>query len=238
MEYNTEKKKLLLPEYGRNIQKMVDHIRTIENREERTRAAKTIIDVMGNLYPHLRDVPDFRHKLWDHLAIMSEFQLDIDTPYPLPSLDDIYEKPEKLPYSNNRIRYRHYGKMVEKLFDKIEELEDPDQKRALTVLTANHMKKSFLTWNKDSVEDEQILDDIKMYAGNRVTLPEGMTLSNSRELLQKKSKPSSNKPVPNKPNGKLNNNKPNGNKPNGTNSYYKKNNGNGGANNGTINQSF
>ena len=85
MEYNTQKKKLLLPEYGRNIQKMVDYLLTIEDREERTRAAKTVIDVMGNLYPHLRDVPDFRHKLWDHLAIMSEFKLDIDTPYPLPS---------------------------------------------------------------------------------------------------------------------------------------------------------
>lgn len=228
MDYNTQKKKLLLPEYGRNIQKMVDHIRTIENREERTRAAKTIIDVMGNLYPHLRDVPDFRHKLWDHLAIMSEFQLDIDTPYPLPSLDDLYEKPEKLPYSNNRIRYRHYGKMVEKLFDKIQELEDPDQKRAMAVLTANHMKKSFLTWNKDSVEDEQILEDIKTYAGNRDVLPEGMLLATPKELLQRKTKPSSNRPMSNRPS----NGKPNGNKPNGNNSYYKKNNGN-----GTTNQS-
>ncbi len=207
---------------------MVDHIRTIENREERTRAAKTIIDVMGNLYPHLRDVPDFRHKLWDHLAIMSEFQLDIDTPYPLPSLDDLYEKPEKLPYSNNRIRYRHYGKMVEKLFDKIQELEDPDQKRAMAVLTANHMKKSFLTWNKDSVEDEQILEDIKTYAGNRDVLPEGMLLATPKELLQRKTKPSSNRPMSNRPS----NGKPNGNKPNGNNSYYKKNNGN-----GTTNQS-
>ena len=160
MEYNTQKKKLLLPEYGRNIQKMVDYLLTIEDREERTRAAKTVIDVMGNLYPHLRDVPDFRHKLWDHLAIMSEFKLDIDTPYPLPSLSKLQEKPERLPYSSNHIKYKHYGKLVEKLIDKIKELEDPEQKRALIVLTANHMKKSFLTWNKDSVEDEQIYNDI------------------------------------------------------------------------------
>ena len=165
MEYNTQKKKLLLPEYGRNIQKMVDYLLTIEDREERTRAAKTVIDVMGNLYPHLRDVPDFRHKLWDHLAIMSEFKLDIDTPYPLPSLSKLQEKPERLPYSSNHIKYKHYGKLVEKLIDKIKELEDPEQKRALIVLTANHMKKSFLTWNKDSVEDEPFYNDINTLCG-------------------------------------------------------------------------
>ena len=185
MEYNTQKKKLLLPEYGRNIQKMVDYLLTIEDREERTRAAKTVIDVMGNLYPHLRDVPDFRHKLWDHLAIMSEFKLDIDTPYPLPSLSKLQEKPERLPYSSNHIKYKHYGKLVEKLIDKIKELEDPEQKRALIVLTANHMKKSFLTWNKDSVEDEQIYNDTNTLCGCTVILPAGMTLSNPNDLRTK-----------------------------------------------------
>lgn len=207
--YNTQKKKLLLPEYGRNIQKMVDHIMAIEDRTERTRAAKTVIDVMGNLYPHLRDVPDFRHKLWDHLAIMSEFKLDIDTPYPLPSLEKIRERPETLKYNNNRIRFKHYGKAVEKLIEKIKETEDPDQKRALLVLTANHMKKSFLTFNKDTVEDEQIYNDINTYYGSIVVLPEGMTLSNPKDLLQKKSKPSSNKPMSkpaNQKNLKSNNN--------------------------------
>lgn len=218
MEYNTQKKKLLLPEYGRNIQKMVDHIMTIEDRTERTRAAKTVIDVMGNLYPHLRDVPDFRHKLWDHLAIMSGFQLDIETPYPLPSMDKINEKPDKINYSTNRIKYRHYGKSVEKLIDKIKELEDPEQKRALIVLTANHMKKSFLTWNKDSVEDEQIYNDINTYYGNPIILPEGMTLSTPKDLLQKKSKPSSNKPVI-----KNNNNSKNSKRDNGNHVFHKKN---------------
>lgn len=128
MDYNTQKKKLLLPEYGRNIQKMVDHILTIQDRDERTRAAKTIIDVMGNLYPHLRDVPDFRHKLWDHLAIMSGFKLDIETPYPLPSLEKINEKPEKLPYQTNHIKYRHYGKLVEKLIEKSRKQKIPNKK--------------------------------------------------------------------------------------------------------------
>lgn len=218
MEYNTQKKKLLLPEYGRNIQKMVDHIMTIEDQAERTRAAKTVIDVMGNLYPHLRDVPDFRHKLWDHLAIMSGFKLDIDTPYPLPSIDKIKEKPEKIKYSTNRIKYRHYGKSVEKLIDKIKELQEPEQKRALIVLTANHMKKSFLTWNKDSVEDEQIYNDINDYYGGSILLPEGMTLSNPKELLQKKSKPSSNKPAI-----KNNNNSKNNKRDNNNHMYHKRN---------------
>ena len=154
--YNTRRKRLILPEYGRNIQTMVDHLATIQDREERNRAARTIISVMGNLYPHLRDIPDFRHKLWDHLAIMSNFTLDIDSPYPLPSKEKLQEKPKKVPYSNHRIKYRHYGLLTEKLVEKIKEMKNPEQKRALTVLTATHMKKSFLTWNKDSVDDEVI----------------------------------------------------------------------------------
>ncbi|MEG0794890.1 MAG: DUF4290 domain-containing protein [Odoribacter sp.] len=217
-EYNTQKKKLLLPEYGRNIQKMVNYLLTLDDREERTRAAKTVIDVMGNLYPHLRDVPDFRHKLWDHLAIMSEFKLDIETPYPLPSLEELQQKPERVPYGGCRIKYKHYGKLVEKLIEEIRQQEDPEQKRALIVLTANHMKKSYLTWNKDSVEDEQIYKDINTLYGSTLIMPEGMTLSNSKDLLQKKSKPSSNKPISNKNYQK--NNKSNGN----SRTFYKKQN--------------
>ena len=133
-EYNTQRKRLIQPEYGRNIQTMIDYLLTIQDRNERTRAAKTVIDVMGNLYPHLRDVPDFRHKLWDHLAII----------------------------------------------------------KALIVLTANHMKKSFLTWNKDSVEDEQIYKDINTLYGETLILPEGMTLAAPKDLLQKKNKPNNN----------------------------------------------
>lgn len=213
-QYNTQRKRLLLPEYGRNIQKMVDYLLTIEDRDERTRAARSVIDVMGNLYPHLRDVPDFRHKLWDHLAIMSGFKLDIDTPYPLPSVEKLQEKPEKLPYGSNHIKFWHYGKLVEKLIDEIRNQKNPEQKRALIVLTANHMKKSFLTWNKDSVEDGQIYDDINTLYGSTLILPEGMTLSNPKELLQKKNRPVPGKPVNNKNFPKKNSN---------NRSYYKKN---------------
>lgn len=209
--YNTRRKRLILPEYGRNIQTMVDHLSTIQDREERNRAARTIISVMGNLYPHLRDIPDFRHKLWDHLAIMSNFTLDIDSPYPLPSKEKLQEKPKKVPYSNHRIKYRHYGLLTEKLVEKIKEMKNPEQKRALTVLTATHMKKSFLTWNKDSVEDEQIYNDINTLYGGDIEMPEGMTLSHSKDLLQKTMNVNSNK---------KNNNRQQKNKKN----FYKKHN--------------
>ena len=209
--YNTRRKRLILPEYGRTIQTMVDHLATIQDREERNRAARTIISVMGNLYPHLRDIPDFRHKLWDHLAIMSNFTLDIDSPYPLPSKEKLQEKPKKVPYSNHRIKYRHYGLLTEKLVEKIKEMKNPEQKRALTVLTATHMKKSFLTWNKDSVEDEQIYNDINTLYGGDIEMPEGMTLSHSKDLLQKTMNVNSNK---------KNNNRQQKNKKN----FYKKHN--------------
>ena len=203
MDYNSQRKRLILPEYGRNIQMMVDHLATIQDREERTRAAKTVISVMGNLDPHLRDVPDFRHKLWDHLMIMSNFTLDIDSPYPLPEKDILEEKPEKMPYNNHRIKYKHYGLLTEKLIEKIKETEDQEIKRVLTVLTANHMKKSFLTWNKDSVEDEQIYDDINTLYGGNIEMPEGMMLSHSKDLLQKKN----NKPMNNNNKQQKNNKK-------------------------------
>ena len=125
--------------------------------------------------------------------IMSKFTLDIDSPYPLPEKDILEEKPEKLPYNNHRIKYKHYGLLTEKLIEKIKETEDPEIKRVLTVLTANHMKKSFLTWNKDSVEDDQIYNDINTLYGGNIEMPEGMILSHSKDLLQKKNtKPTNN----------------------------------------------
>lgn len=161
MDYNTQNKKLILPEYGRNIQKMIDFTIEIEDLEERKKAVKTIIDVMGNLYPHLRDVPDFRHKLWDHLAIMSDFKMNIETPYPLPIMEEINERPEKMPYNTGRVKYKHYGKTMEKFIAKIDSIEDKETRKEYIALLANHMKKSYLMWNQDSVEDKHIIKDIK-----------------------------------------------------------------------------
>jgi hypothetical protein len=196
---------------------MVDHLATIEDREERTRAAKTVISVMGNLYPHLRDVPDFRHKLWDHLAIMSEFNLDIDTPYPLPSKESLAGRPEKLEYGSHPIQFKHYGLMTEKLIQQVKELEDEELKRILLVLTANHMKKSFLTWNKDSVEDEQIYNDIQTLHGEGIEIPEGLTLTQPKvEVGPKKGGKNPNLFANNNPNTK-----PQG-KSGGKKNFYKK----------------
>lgn len=160
MQYNTQQKKMAMPEYGRSIQNMVDHALTIEDRAERQRCANTIINIMGGMFPQLRDVPDFKHKLWDHLAIMSDFKLDIDYPFEIVRQDKLDSKPEALPYSNTRIRYRHYGRTLEVLIQKAIEMPEGDEKMNLVALICNHMKKDYMTWNKDTVDDQKIAEDL------------------------------------------------------------------------------
>lgn len=160
MDYNSTRKKLVLPEYGRHIQKMVNHAITIEDREERTRCVNSIISVMGNLFPHLRDVSDFKHKLWDHLAIMSNFKLDIDFPYNLPEASNFTSKPQIVPYSDGKMQYRHYGKLIEQMINQASAMEEGDLKNHLVSLIANHMRKSLLNWNKDYATDDRIVHDI------------------------------------------------------------------------------
>ena len=167
MKYNTEEKKLVMPEYGRNIQNMVDYCITIQDREERKRCADTIINIMGNMFPHLRDVNDFKHILWDHLAIMADFKLDIDYPYEIVKKEDLYSRPPRIPYNNSRIRYRHYGKTLEKMIQKATEFEPGMEKDLLIKLLATQMKKSFLTWNKESVDDRKIFKDLDELSGSR-----------------------------------------------------------------------
>lgn len=176
MDYNSNRKKLVLPEYGRHIQKMVNHALTIEDREERKKSAQTIISVMGNMFPHLRDVSDFKHKLWDHLAIMSDFKLDIDFPYEVPVRENLYTKPEKVPYRENKIRFRHYGTLIDELIKKAIELEDESEKKQLTMLIAAHMKKSLYQWNRDSVTDERIFHDIKKMSQGKLEIEEGAVI--------------------------------------------------------------
>ena len=159
MEYNTQLKKLALPEYGRNIQNMVDYCLEIPDREERKRCANTIINIMGNMFPHLRDVNDFKHILWDHLAIMADFKLDIDYPYEIVKKEDLYSKPGKIDYSRPDMQYRHYGKTLEKMSKMIAMIEDPVEKEQFTLLVATHMKKSYIQWNKD-VDDQKIFEDM------------------------------------------------------------------------------
>lgn len=182
MEYNTSLTKLIIPEYGRNVQKMVHSIIAIEDREKRNHQAKSIIEVMGNLNPHLRDVPDFKHKLWDHLFIMSDFHLDVDSPYDRPSKESFEEKPEMLKYSDNNIKYRHYGKILPLIIKRTIDLDEGEYKDFLVFTIANHMKKSYLTWNKANVEDEVILKHLSQISDDKLSMKETFKLSSFSDV--------------------------------------------------------
>ncbi|KAB2868932.1 MAG: DUF4290 domain-containing protein [Bacteroidales bacterium] len=188
MDYNTQRKKLSLPEYGRHIQQMVDHIAGIEDRDERNRLARSLIGIMGNLNPHLRDINDFKHKLWDHLFIMSDFKLDIDSPYPIPSVEQYQEKPKQIPYPNNPIKYKHYGRVIELIIEKAIAMEEGPEKEALKQMIANQMKKANIAWNKDSVLDEDIFRDMKTLSDGALTMAPGLKLVESRDFKNKRIK--------------------------------------------------
>jgi hypothetical protein len=182
-DYNTQRKRMALPEYGRNVQKMVDHIKTIRDRDERNRAAKTIIQIMGNLNPQIRDVGDFRHKLWDHLALIADFELDIDSPYPIPEASKFIEKPKIIPYQQGNIRFLHYGRIIELMIDAATEMKEGEEKEYLTTLIVNQMKKSYVTWNRSQVSDDVIIGDLRLLSGGKVKVTEGVRILDVRELL-------------------------------------------------------
>ena len=187
MEYNTELKRLILPEYGRNIQNMVDYCLTIEDKEERMRCANSIINIMGNMFPHLRDVNDFKHILWDHLAIMADFKLDIDYPYEIVKKEDLHSRPPRIPYNTGRISYRHYGKTLERMILKANEFDEGQEKTYLIKLLANQMKKSFLNWNKEAVDDRKIFKDLDELSEGKIVLDEEQhKLTESRDILSRK----------------------------------------------------
>lgn len=185
MDYNTNRKKLELPEYGRNVQNMVGIIKNTPDRAERNRLAKSTIQLMENMNPQLRDVADYKHKLWDHLAVIADFDLDIDSPYPLPTQAEIHQKPSKMKYSNpDEIRFKHYGKILEDMVRKATQYPEGEERNALIAVIANQMKKSFLTWNRETVSDDVIFADLLAIACNRISIPEGLKLKDSRELLR------------------------------------------------------
>lgn len=189
LQYNTKREPLVIPEYGRHIHIMIDQIIALKDREERNKMAKAIIGVMGNLNPHLRDVPDFQHKLWDQLFIMSNFELDVDSPFEKPQRELLSMKPEKLPYPQNYPKYRFYGNNIKRMIDVAIGWEDGDMKDGLVFNIANHMKKNFLSWNKDTVEDNVILDHLdELSKGKLKVSPDHLPLSESALLLKIKSK--------------------------------------------------
>lgn len=187
LEYNSERPKLIIPEYGRHIQKLVNHCVTIKNDDERNTMAKAIVDVMGNLQPHLRDVPDFQHKLWDQLFIMSNFKLKVDSPFEKPLKEEIYSKPERLQYPKSASKYRFYGQNIQTMID-VALTWDKDEKRdALYFAIANHMKKCYLNWNKDVVDDKTIFEHLYELSDGKINLlNKNESLSESKELLKKR----------------------------------------------------
>ncbi len=177
LEYNTQREKLIISEYGRHIQKMVYYAASLNDRAERQKIAEGIIDLMGELNPHLRDVVDFKHKLWDHLFIMSGFKLDVNSPYEKPELEKLFEKPEPLAYPNNKIRYNHYGKVVEMMIEEVSKMEKGELRDKLTLAIANQMKKSYVNWNRDSVEDKLIFKQLEQLSMGKLSLAEGTELA-------------------------------------------------------------
>ena len=192
MEYNTQRKKMIIPEYGRNIQKMISNCIEIEDREKRTRTAEIIVNVMANMNPKVKESGDFKQKLWDHLYIISDFKLDVDSPYPPPPKDVLQSKPKRLNYPSLNIRFAHYGKNIEKIIEKATEFPEGPEKEALVKAIANHLKKSYLNWNRNSVDDDMILKHLAILSKNQLKLDDDFKFHQTSEILArtKKKKPS------------------------------------------------
>lgn len=185
LEYNTERSKLIIPEYGRHFQKMVDHAVSIKDDAERNRIAQAIISVMGNLQPHLRDVPDFQHKLWDQLFIMSDFKLDVESPFPITSKEVLQQRPDALEYPQNHPKYRFYGNNIKRMIDVAIKWEKGDMRDGLEYAIANHMKKCYLNWNKDTVDDQVIFKHLYELSDGQIDLASGgENLTDSGQFLK------------------------------------------------------
>ena len=170
LTYNSTRTDLKIPEYGRSIHIMIAHCVSIEDKEERSRCARSIIRTMGNLFPQLRDVEDFNHKLWDQLHVMSDFQLDVDSPYPKPTPESFQSKPKKVAYPKNDIRLGHYGKTIEDLLAEVVKIEDDEERQKATISMANVMKRAYVVWNQNSVKDEVIASDLQKLSNGKLKL--------------------------------------------------------------------
>lgn len=171
LEYNTERETLKMPEYGRNILKMAEHLRTIEDKEKRTEQAKAVVKAMEILNPHVHQQENYEQKLWDHLYLIAGLDLDIDSPYPCPSLEQFETRPVAIPMKGSKIKATHYGRNIEKIIDLIAEQPDGDTKTAAIRSLAIYMRQQYLIWNKDSVADETIFADIEKLSEGRVKVP-------------------------------------------------------------------
>jgi len=186
LEYNSDRPLMIIPEYGRHIQKLVDHCVALESEEERKKMANAIVDVMGNLQPHLRDVPDFKHKLWDQIFIMSNFELDVEAPFGKPDKLELEAKPEPLPYPKMSSRYKFYGHNIQTMIKVALSWDDTDLRTALIFNIANHMKKCYLNWNKDTVDDAVIFKHLKDLSNGEIDLTDSEDVLSATSVLLKK----------------------------------------------------
>ena len=180
-DYNTQRKKLLMPEYGRNVQKMVEYVKHIPDREKRNEQIKAVVGVMGTLNPQLRDIEDFKHKLWDHVQIIADFDIDIDSPYDIPTRDIITSKPDPMDINRTPISARHYGRNIENMIEVIATKEDGDVKDAMIKSLAVYMRQQYLIWNKDTVSEETIFNDIRLISKGKLLVPEYIHLDTISE---------------------------------------------------------
>ena len=199
MQYNTQRSQLQFPDYGRNVYHLIQLAKRIQNRDERTRAAYAIVNVMAQVSPNAKEGADYKHRLWDHLMMWSNFELDVDTPYPVTQTKTMQFQPHRLKYKDNSIRYRHYGKCLENMIKKAVTLPEGAEKRELTLMLANLMKKSYIEWNQNPVSDEVILQQLHELSEGKLSLsekdrltdvraPQPMYHSNARQPMQKKKK--------------------------------------------------
>lgn len=193
LTYNSARPDLAIPEYGRNIHNMIDYAKSVADREERNKVAQAIISVMGQLFPHLRDIDDYKHKLWDHLHIIANFELDVDSPYPKPEAETLAQKPERVPYPKGKMKYGHYGSILEELIQKASAYEEGDEKNTLTTIIANLMKRHYLTYNRSSVDDALIKDQLAELSNGKLKLDAEVELVSTTEVL-KNTKPANSRP--------------------------------------------
>ncbi|MGN0033836.1 MAG: DUF4290 domain-containing protein [Candidatus Limimorpha sp.] len=185
MEYNTEREQIVISEYGRNIQVMIRHLLNIEDRKKRTEAAYFIVSVMAQMNPQVKESNDYMHKLWDHLYIISEYKLDVDGPYEPPTPEMQHKKPDHVGYQKNNIRYGHYGQYLYDIVNVVKEMEESPKKQAILVNIANQMKRDYLNWNRDTVNDALILEDLKKISRDELSLPSDTKLTPTNEIINK-----------------------------------------------------
>jgi len=217
MEYNTTRPNMIISEYGRNIQKMAEYIIGIPDRDQRTRMAHALVNIMAIMHPDARESVDLKHKLWDHLYIMCDFKLDVDAAFPPPSPAELYTRPDHIEYPQEDIALRPYGKLIHKIIKEVSLMEDSPERKVLIENIANHLKKSYLNWNRDSVNDELIAEHLELLSRGKLKLSEDTRLSHTNEILGR-NRPTNSRPKklqtgrpqnnPNTPNGPGNNANP------------------------------